>query len=665
MFKLKNAVILLLCFFVFGCEQKQKNEDLGIPKEVYDSICSQAQKNFASNKSHAQAYINKQIESYKEFSAYMPSLPAEEYAKIIKYAKDMVGEDYTELYAEVVEMSRMAVDVKEQLDKLSAEDTKFIKSFFNDSNAVEYKSSLNRAKEWFVVLEDMNFVSRHFEKEEFLAIKKRFLENERNTPNDVMPKFYAQTRAVGKVKAFTLRDVPRAKMEEVRALMQQQYPFDYVAQLDAMQKFDFSKYKEDSNKKQNVSPLEKSMRVKAEQIFRDCVFTKRGEADNIDVAVLVKMNGKTVVLCSKNYIPQKMPVVFGNSLGHISCSKAFVSDDYPMVIMIPDEEPKMFEPIEIISPQECRDLHKKSLYLIAPDKGGFTGKPVRVFSEDLKYLNFSVDDTPKTKRMQNIRKLDRDAEKIVIDIIDSFDIGENAIVFDAESRKLVSIALRYYAYGMIDIGGKTGNIIGHEKSEIPDFVSFVRQFDGVVGSTPYPPLSSVRFIRMTDMKNWKRLDVPSFWKQKNAIRKYTDVNNEYLKFFIRGSYGEALRSFRLSGIARKYKNDFESRHISRSSFERRYEAFVIEVLHSMRIDMNKLDGMYISPDKIYSIYRGEFAYQKALRQSMYDYMKEYIKDGNVTAFIDQGINVNGNDSGATINNVNKGGIKRGTNIKYK
>jgi len=50
---------------------------------------------------------------------------------------------------------------------------------------------------------------------------------------------------------------------------------------------------------------------------------------------------------------------------------------------------------------------------------------------------------------------------------------------------------------------------------------------------------------------------------------------------------------------------------------------------------------------------------------MYDYMKEYIKDGNVTAFIDQGINVNGNDSGGTINNVNRGGIKRGTNIKYK
>ena len=647
---------------LWACEKKPEHELVGIPQDVYSAIKQRASKNFPNNENLAKTYTDRQIDAYKSFSSYLPSLPAEEYATIIKYCKDVVGDDYVALHSEVEELSQMVEEVKEKLEKLSQEDAEFVKSFFDHKNAIEYKAQLNRAKLWFTIFEDMRFLERRFDKDAFASLKKRYMDNERNTPDNVMPQFYAQSRALERITSYSRRDVSRENMDKIRAVLQKTYPYDYVAQYENLNKFDFSDYCKPNKIKDKVDSKAESLKAQAEQIFRDCIFTKRGEGDDIDVAVLTKIEGRTVILCTKSFIPQKMPVTFGNSAGQIVCSKAFISEEYPLIAMIPDEEPKMFKPIEIVTAQECKNIHEKSLYLIAPDRGGFNGKPVKVFSEDIKYLNFSVDDTYKTTRYQNIKRLDRNAQKIVINIVDSYDVGENAIVFDPESKKLVSIALRYYAYGMIDIGGKTGNIIGHEKSSIPDFVSFVRHFDGVVGATPYPPISSVRFIRMGGMNKWQRLDVPTFWKQKNAIRKYTDINNEYLKFFIRGSYGDALRSFRLSNIAKKYRHDFESRHLSRDSFERRYEAFIIEVLQSMRIDMNKLAGS--STNSIYSIYKGEFAYQVALRQSMYEYMKEYIKDGNVTAFIDKGISINGNDSEGSIGNVNRGGIRRGTNINY-
>ena len=174
----------------------------------------------------------------------------------------------------------------------------------------------------------------------------------------------------------------------------------------------------------------------------------------------------------------------------------------------------------------------------------------------------------------------------------------------------------------------------------------------------------MRFIRISNLKNWARLDVPAFWRQKNIVRKYTDANNEYLKFFISPSYMNAIRSARISNIVKRYKKDFEERNLSRDSFLRRYEAFIIDVLQSMRIDANRFGNSSFTPNSIYSIYRGEFEYQMALRNAMHDYIREYIKDGNISAFIDRGIGVMGGDSEGGVHSVDRGGVKRGTNINF-
>ncbi len=659
---IRFILVLLISAFLFSCEKKvEKYSD--VPPTVLSAIREHVNKNFSGDANIVETWVERQVNAYREIIKIVPEIPLSEYSKIVKYAEDVSGADYIAAFWEVDSMLDLAESFHDKSQKLSQEELKFVKSLFNDSSAIEYKARLNRALDWITAFEDMKYIERRFDVDSFNALKKKYLAENRNNPNAVMPMFYAQSRALDKLKNFYIRNVPKEVLENLKAQIAKSHPNDFITQFDVLAKTDFSKLPQE--KKEVVEDAKTlSLRAQAEQVFRECVFTKRGEGDDIDVAILVKMNGKTAILCDKNFIPQKMPVVFGNSAGYITCSKAVVSEEYPLVVMFPDEEPTMFKPIEVISPKEMLDLPKKELYMIAPSGGGFTGKPVRVFSEDVHYLNFTVDDTPKTEREMKIRRLDRNADKIIIDIIDKYDVGEHAIVFEPKTRKLVSVALRYYSLGMIDMGGKTGNVLGHERMQIPDFVSFVRMFDGNVGATVYSPPSSIRFVRMTGMKGWKRLNVDKFWAQKNAIRKYTDVNNEYLQFFIRGSYEEALRSVCISKIAIKYREDFYHRNLSRESFLNRYEAFVIEVLHSMRIDMNRFGNSSVTPESIYSIYRGEIAYQMALRKAMYDYTKEYLKENKITGFIDHGwgIRLMGADARGYIGNVRRSGVRRGVNI---
>ncbi len=632
----KNIVkFALLAFFsllISACDKKSDSKYADIPSDVLTAIETNVRKNF-SDENVVSTWIDRQAKAYKNFVNIVPTIPVKEYSKIVKYAKDVAGDDYITLVDEIDTMMSLAESYNGKLSRLSSEDADFVKSLFNDSSAIEFKVSVNKALEWIAVLDDMNHLKNKFPKESFEALKKKYISQYRNSVTEIMSNFYAQARAIDNVKVFYISKISSKAMDNVKAQIAQEYPHDFVAQFEALKKYDYSSIKEDvvlSTGSKKVINL----RNQAERIFRECVFTKRGEGEHIDVAILVKLNGKTVVLCDKNFIPQKWPVVFGNSSGSVSCSKGFVCEEFPLIVLVPDVEPTMFEPIEIISPGESKNLYSKELYMIAPNRGSFTGKSVSVFSEDLHFLNMTEDSTPKTTRSVNIKQLkNKLSDNFFVSIIDKYEVGEHAIVFDPESRKMVSVALRYYNYGDIR-GGKVSNIFGHENnSAIPDFVSFVRNFDGNVQRMWAPPGSSVRFVRMTAMKNWTPLNIDKFWQQKNAIRKYTDANNEYIKFIQSGcrySSDVNFDSVRISKIAKRYKNELDGADLSSDSHNARYKNFIVDIINSMRFDMNRLGNSSFTPKSVYSIYRGEVAYLMALRKAMHQYMQESLKEGKFT-----------------------------------
>ena len=345
----------------------------------------------------------------------------------------------------------------------------------------------------------------------------------------------------------------------------------------------------------------------------------------MSTSVLVKLNGQKVVLCTKDFFDGSLPYTIANSLGKIKCSRAFISSDYPLVMLVPDSVPDAFVPFEVVSPQEMVSIIDKKLTMIAPSKAGFSKFPVRIFSEDQKYLNLTSDTAPEIRKSTNLKRLDRKGEKFLVSTKISVDAGNNSIVIDPDSGKLVSMAFRKYNPGVLSWTGKTGSIVGNENMAIPDINNFIRQFDGVTKSIESPD-SSIQFIRMTGLENWMRLDPSVAAEQKTQLRRFTDDNNDFLMFFKRNLYGDMLRSRRLGQIAERYRKPFLSERMDRISYERNYKKYMLDVMYAMRRELSQFQNA----NSFYPIYRDEMEYQIALRRAMHDYLAEVIKNGDIT-----------------------------------
>ena len=284
------------------------------------------------------------------------------------------------------------------------------------------------------------------------------------------------------------------------------------------------------------------------------------------------------------------------------CSKGIVSDDYPVLFMIPDSVPQEFKPLEAVSQNDIPSLYKTPLVMLSASDGGWSTQQISLKSEDMRYMRFSI----------------------------NLGIQEGAFVIDTNTRKLVSTAVRFYEFGYVS-NGKIGNVIGHETSEIPDYTNVVRMFSGNVEAAVRKPRSMCNFIRFSNLNTWKKFDIRKYLIQKNAVCLYTDKNNEYIRFFITRRFQDALDSPRLRQIARKYEKYFQT-NLGEEAFIQHYSNFITDLLRDMDFSMVLLPDT--SFNNIYSIYKGEIAYQIALRQSMRNYLFEFKKDGNLKAFAD-------------------------------
>ena len=147
--------LVSLAFFA-GCPQTQTDEYGDVPADVLQAVRSSGVKNFPSNKALAENFVKRQLDAYRELSKFIPDLPAAEFSKIFKYAKELAGDDYVMQLSAAEELSAAAEELHSRVKKYNSEDAKFIADFFDDDNVVDFKNNLSLARSWFDIFYDIN-----------------------------------------------------------------------------------------------------------------------------------------------------------------------------------------------------------------------------------------------------------------------------------------------------------------------------------------------------------------------------------------------------------------------------------------------------------------------------------------------------------------------------
>ncbi len=667
---MKRVILLLLTTVILpfsGCDyikeklgdskkvienMKSSNVAQKTPEEIaIEQITAASKKYFPDSPSMRKVWIERQIEARNDISSYMPDMPIKDYALIRERAEAKYPSDYVERKKYIYAQTEAYIRLKSSQSYFSDSEWKIVSNSIDKVVVDDFVKRIEKMEEWRDACYAIRSHKAYFERSEYDTIVSKIIKKYESTPSEISGAIRALSDCCNAYNRYYIKGVKRDVQILVKKRLDEIYGIDYKTKLEKLKVISLVLIKrpdtpldtliaglelpKETEKKKSQREEEAARRdadyLRAQKIFRESMFTMRGPEDTIYTAALVRMKGKMVILATKDFIPEKFPVVFANSRGTIKCSKGFIAEKYSMVLLIPDEEPRDFTPIEIVNREDSLNLFDRELFLVSPHKGAFNTTPVSVFSEDRDYLVMAEGSNPHTttsmsvkiqqKRGNNVYNSDRK-----ITFVDQRYAGENSVIIDSKTGKLVSMAVNVYNAGLIsEFSGKTGNIIGHEISNIPDYTTFVRHFDGI-GQKDDKPNGSIRFIRMTAFQNWEVLDLSRFWKEKNEIRNFTDSNNEFLMFFIRNRYDNALTSRRLSKIAERYRRELVEYHkLTRESYETAYRKYMLEVLYALKRELNNK-----KPEEFYSVYREEYRYQLKLRQAMYKYLAEKMEDKNTT-----------------------------------
>jgi len=620
----------------------KKEEVLRAPEDVLIKLEQKASEYFGSNKTAGSNWVNAQEKSWLIIDAIVPEIPLEIFAQIKKNAQEKHELNFADQLKYInSQMSAFeAIDnykyvyEKEICDKTNA----IIENFFEKDYILREKMFAP----WANFLKQINLQMASLNNPDLQAKLEDFIEKSEGNPDNAKVAITTlldyKSRIEKMVAPFNELDSEFAKIKEESYEL---FPDDYakqIAYLEQKSREMSAKFYANKGKVQVEKIEEKREKAKVEtddflitenheslvkNIFNKSVFTTRGYLEMVNVAILVNIDGRKVILCSPQFLTNKFPIVFGNSSATITCSSAMMSNEYPLIMLIPDDIPDSCEALEIVSAEDVPSILNKNLLMVVPSQNSIRIATVNIFSEDTKYLNMSYGSIPKFSRKSTLKALNRSGTSLLISTVSSGPEVSQGIILDQDSGKLVSMAVDRYNPGVIDAGGTTGSIVGHELSAMPDYNTLVRQFDGALKTTK--PFGTIDFIRMPNLTSWSKFNMDELNKQKTTLRKYTDLNNDFLMFFKNNSYDMAMKSRALGAIAEKHRRELLMQRMSRGSYERAYKSYMLEVLYALKRET-------ISPlelAKYYSAYRDALEFQINLRTAMYDYLADAIKDGNI------------------------------------
>ena len=645
----RNFIIpIVLIPLLFSCLKKNDEVEAdsvsngNLPQSVSLKIKTLSEKYFGNNPLTAKLWREEQEKAYLEIAASVFDIPAAVYIEILGMAEAEFPEDYKIQKTFILRQVSAYKKIEARKAEVPLAQFDFAKDKAKSAYPHDYVEQLKVFGKWEEVYKARQKVSdgmsaderKNFEKTSDFGLD----------ADKTLAHLKGEIEARNKMESAELpSQISSNEAKNMREYCARKHPGNYSAQMTEYNMM-LARLRSDSsltptsvlsinaevhtNERLRTpeSETEHKLADVAENAFRNSVFTKRGKENDIMLAVLANMKGKTVVICSRGFV-DTLPVVLSNSSGKIKCSRAYVSKEFPTVILIPDEEPKNFKPMEIASPSDTADLPGRPMFAIGPRRGGIEAGMVEIFSEDMLYINLRSGYSPNVRHYTVTRVANRAGTRFMASTTEYIPFGENSLLIDPESGKLVSFALRIYSPGILEETGRTGSIIGYERSEFPDFNTIVRQFDGNTRSAK--PFSSIRYARISAMESWEKFDIRVLEEQKTALRKFTDANNDFLKFFMENSFQDALKSRRLGNIAEKFRKELLEKRLSRATYERVYRNYMIDVQFAMRREMIQ----YPNADKFYSIYRGEMQYQINLRQAMFKYISELVKDENILNII--------------------------------
>lgn len=564
---IRIIIILILCAYgiLFGGTK--------IPNEVMESI------NKTSLKYPAEIRLDwkkNQIRAYRNISPEHFGVPEtisyDGYLELITKAREVFPDDFYEQFKMIDENISTYQELNELRtgydEKTRAECEKILKKFYTDIKlwVNEYSPMCEFIKSDYATSNNMDEKTEQILKEKALALSKGRALAARQKMEEFISLYTA-------VRNFRKPEVSDEVIEDIRKDLQKEFPYDYERQLKEL----YVRAKKGTLSKRELNEL------KSLADIMKCVFIKRINNNYNATAVLVEIMGRNIILCTKEFIPNKFPCEITNNTGSIICDGAAISKDFKILALVPREIPKEFEPIK------CTDtpIEKiKDLRMVTPTIEGtivssvaFSTRTTDLFSNvtyksDL-YVNVDTGVYYKNPRHSDIGTLVKIKKGVSLD---------RSLLFDLKTKRLVSIATdlnedktAFYSFMITNMNKRKG------LTEIQKYM--MRQFDIPVKELEKGNIDrEVSFVDISLInkeENWEVFNTKKYFDTIAFLQNLKSETEEIAWFIEYNRFDVALQCRLFQRTCKRYWKDLFSR-TTRESYLKIVKNFYLSLYQAMR-----------------------------------------------------------------------------------
>ena len=477
-------------------------------------------------------------------TGFAQEMPADLKAKLDAKALEVIQNNESKAKAWVSQQKTAWETIQCMAFSVGEDDVKLIKSIADKKHPLDYVSQEAFITEQAGLASALPEYKAQLGASTYNAIRKSFEATNPTNIGVLVELMQKATTAKMEIDSITSDKVRPRTLAIIKKVVAEEYPGNFAEQLKTIKEILEGKSAEataDTNANQPEKRItNRELEKMTREMFANQTYLTDGEKRAI--AILTEIQGKKVMLIPASaYVPgTTLSNVRGEQLEYNE-NEVYSSKEYPFVIVFPKNIPENYFPAKFITNKQYKELPGQTKFIVGYIKQNVMAYPVRINSVT--------------------------STQVVLTTFLPPNMAEGSMIVDPQTKETLSFIVANPV--------KLRKINWMDRNQVNRLVRYIEAETGKLCA-----------IRIDDFSKWEKFTDEKYYEQKVVLDRLKLVTNELLKLFTSSQLSDSESSQVVGQIVKKHYNGFKSK-MERSSFERKYKAFIVDMCNLIKAEQRK------------------------------------------------------------------------------
>ena len=477
-------------------------------------------------------------------AGFAQEMPADLKAKLDAKALEVSQNNESKAKAWVSQQKTAWETIQCMAFSVGEDDVKLIKSIADKKHPLDYVSQEAFITEQAGLASALPEYKAQLGASTYNAIRKSFEATNPTNIGVLVELMQKATTAKMEIDSITSDKVRPRTLAIIKKVVAEEYPGNFAEQLKTIKEILEGKPAEataDTNTNQPEKRItNRELEKMTREMFANQTYLTDGEKRAI--AILTEIQGKKVMLIPASaYVPgTTLSNVRGEQLEYNE-NEVYSSKEYPFVIVFPKNIPENYFPAKFITNKQYKELPGQTKFIVGYIKQNVMAYPVRINSVT--------------------------STQVVLTTFLPPNMAEGSMIVDPQTKETLSFIVANPV--------KLRKINWMDRNQVNRLVRYIEAETGKLCA-----------IRIDDFSKWEKFTDEKYYEQKVVLDRLKLVTNELLKLFTSSQLSDSESSQVVGQIVKKHYNGFKSK-MERSSFERKYKAFIVDMCNLIKAEQRK------------------------------------------------------------------------------